>query len=513
MSAAPRSARREYALTAVNVSKHFGGVQAVTNIDLDIRPGTCHAVIGENGAGKSTLMRILSGEIAPSAGTVLVGGRPAGRGVHAAHEAGIAMVHQELSLVSDLSVAENIVLGSTPTVAGFVRGGARRAAAVEALARVDLSVDPDEITDELPLAARQFVELAKALHRNPEVLILDEPTASLTPQESDALHSLLTALAGAGMAIVYISHRIDDVLALCQTITVLRDGQKVRDIAAADTERDELVSLMVGHNRLGGVRTSTSERRQRGDVVLTARNIVAPMVNDASLDVHAHEIVGIGGVVGAGRSEWIRAILGVDPREAGEVWITTERGRHRIRSYQDALRHGVAYVPEDRRLEGLGLEMSVEDNLSLPSVSELASLGLLSRKRKLRLVKQAISATSIKTASTRTDAGALSGGNQQKIVFGKWLPRKPRLIVLDEPTRGVDVGAKAEIHRMIRAIADAGTAVLLVSSDLPELLDLSDTIIVLCRGTITGTLQREDATPDHVISLATRSQHSVIGGA
>lgn len=513
MASGIRFARQsEFALSARQVSKQYGGVHAVKNVDLDIRPSSCHAVIGENGAGKSTLMRILSGEIGPSTGEVLVAGAPMGKGVHNAQRAGVAMVHQELSLVPGLSVAENIALGLTPTLAGFVRSKARRESAKRVLARVNLDLDPDELVDQLPLAARQFVELAKALHRRPKVLILDEPTASLTPQETHALHSLLTQLAEAGMAIVYISHRIDDVLELCETITVMRDGRKVGELAADETDHDQLVSLMVGQHPARASTRPAAGGNPRGELVLSAKNISTAIVTDASIDVYEHEIVGVGGVVGAGRSEWIRAILGVEPRQAGEVWITTEHGRYRVRSYQDALRRGVAYVPEDRRLEGLALDMSVEDNLSLPSLCALGRFGTIRKNRKNILVKLAIADTRIKTASPRAHAGSLSGGNQQKIVLGKWLPRKPRLIVLDEPTRGVDVGAKAEIHRMIREMARSETAVLLVSSDLPELLDLSDRIVVLSSGKVTGTLQRSEATPASVISLAVRNQHSLTGG-
>lgn len=498
-------------LRAVDLSKSFGGVHAVRGVTFEVRAGTCHAVVGENGAGKSTLMRMLSGELAPTSGEIHIDGRPIHGGVHAAQSAGVAMMHQELSLVPHLTVAENVVLGAAPTRLGFILRKAQRQFALNALARAGLELNPDAEVGTLPLAARQFVELAKALHRDPKVLILDEPTASLTPKESDTLHELLQNLAADGMSIVYISHRIQDVLSFCTTVSVLRDGSKVGEVEASDTSSDALVSMMVG-GELDLTNTQKSETRTPGEVVLRATGITTPVVTNASLELRRGEILGLGGVVGAGRSEWVRALIGLDPRTAGTTEIATADGFTEIRNYQQALAAGVAYVPEDRREEGLSLEMTVEENLALPNVVSISRGRIVNVRRKNDMVDSVIRSTRIKTSSSRSPASSLSGGNQQKIVFGKWLPRDPKIIVLDEPTRGVDVGAKAEIHRMIQRLADAGAAVLLISSDLPELLSMSDRIIVLSRGEIAGSLE-DNATADAVIRLATVAQPSVTKGA
>jgi ABC-type sugar transport system ATPase subunit len=501
--------RSGFALSGVGVTKRFGGVAALADVDVDVAPATCHAIVGENGAGKSTLMRILCGELAPDAGRVLVAGEPIGAGVHGARRAGIAMVHQELSLVPDMTVAENVSLGAPPARAGFVRAAAQRGAAREALDRVGMgSLDPDEPVARLPLAARQFVELAKALRRAPQVLILDEPTAALTPRETDRLHLLLEELRAEGMAVIYISHRLEEVMSLCSVATILRDGRKVGETAVQDTSSGQLVSLMVGRELKEDLRVHRT--RSAGDVVLSAEGVAAPGVADVSVEVREREIVGIGGIVGAGRSEFVRAMIGLDPRTSGTTTIVRDGRTRTIRSYREAVRNGLCFVPEDRRREGLALDMTVSENLSLPSLDAISRAGFEQRSRRAGLVADVIAKLSIKTDSPQREGGALSGGNQQKVAFGKWLPRRPSVVVLDEPTRGVDVGAKAEIHRLVRAIADDGAAVLVVSSDLPELLALSDRILVLARGREAGWLDGETATSEAVMRLATGERTEVV---
>jgi ABC-type sugar transport system ATPase subunit len=499
-------------IAAVGVSKRFGGVAALTKVDLHVEPGSCHAVIGENGAGKSTLMRILCGELTPDEGQVVVRGvAVADAGVHSARAAGIAMVHQELSLVPDMSVAENISLGAPPTALGFVRSRAQRQLARDALARVGVGIDVDELVSRLPLAARQFVEIAKALRREPSVLIVDEPTAALTPRETDRLHDLLRELQRQGMAIVYISHRLREVFSLCSQATVLRDGQRMGQLAIADTTPDELIGLMVGRE------LAEEDEAQRdvapGEPVLRATDVHARGVHGVSLEARASEIVGVGGLVGAGRSELVRAIIGVDRRERGDVVVRRADRWLRIDSYRAAIRHGIAFVPEDRRGEGVALDMSVAENLSLPSVAELSRFGVERRPERQRLVSGVIDALAIRTDSPDRLVGELSGGNQQKVAVGRWLPKTPSVVVLDEPTRGVDVGAKAEIHRQIRAIADGGAAVILVSSDLPELLALSDRILVLSEGRAAGWLDGAEATSESVMRLATSKREELTVGA
>ncbi len=487
-------------IEADSITKRFGGATAIDQVSISVRSGEIYGVVGENGAGKSTLMRMLAGILKPDGGEVRVDGHRLEGGARAALDAGISLVHQELSLVPEMTTAENILLGSAPTQTGFTNVSEMRRIAQEALEEIGVSVDLDEKVARLSVALRQFVEIARAVARKPRVLILDEPTASLTPAETDYLLAMLQRLAKRGLAIVYISHRIPEIFTICDRVTVLRDGQLIETTLIGDTTPSELVDQMVGRELkadLGVVRESTP-----GEVILSARGIRAPKVHDIDLDVRAGEIVGLGGLVGAGRTEFVRAVIGADVRSAGRVTVTIDGKTRSISNYQAAVKSGVAYVPEERRTDGLALTMSVSDNIALPNRESLSTGHVL----KFAMIKEYVTSLAdkvgLRPANIKRDAGTYSGGNQQKIVIGKWLGRDPKVIVLDEPTRGVDVGAKAEIHRLIRDLADKGAAVLVVSSDLPELLELSDVIHVIRDGRIAGTLSREDADERSVMSLA-----------
>ncbi|MBX9472624.1 sugar ABC transporter ATP-binding protein [Microcella sp.] len=485
---------------ARGISKRFGGALALADVDLEVRPGEIHAVVGENGAGKSTLMRILAGIISPDSGSIRVGGDELEGGPRAAIDAGIALVHQELSLVPEMTVAENILLGTPPTTAGFIRSRRLKAIAREALDEIGVTVDLDEPIARLSVSLRQFVEIARAVARKPRVLILDEPTATLTPAETDYLLAMLQRLASKGMAVIYISHRIPEVFAICDAVTILRDGHLVERTEIADTTPSAVIDAMVGRELqldLQVRRTATP-----GDVVISARGIKAPNVNDVDLDVRAGEIVGLGGLVGAGRTELVRAIVGADPRTAGTVTMTVDGRRTVIGSFQSAVRAGIGYVPEERRVDGLALTMTVSDNVALPNRAELSTASVLKPKSISSFVRRLADEVGLRPPAISREVGEYSGGNQQKVVIAKWLGRKPDFIVLDEPTRGVDVGAKAEIHRLVRELADNGAAVLVVSSDLPELLELSDVIHVVRDGRIMGTLQQSEADEKTVMSLA-----------
>ena len=487
-------------LQARGISKRFGGALALADVDLEVRPGEIHAVVGENGAGKSTLMRILAGIISPDSGSIRVGGDELEGGPRAAIDAGIALVHQELSLVPEMTVAENILLGTPPTTAGFIRSRRLKAIAREALDEIGVTVDLDEPIARLSVSLRQFVEIARAVARKPRVLILDEPTATLTPAETDYLLAMLQRLASKGMAVIYISHRIPEVFAICDAVTILRDGHLVERTEIADTTPSAVIDAMVGRELqldLQVRRTATP-----GDVVISARGIKAPNVNDVDLDVRAGEIVGLGGLVGAGRTELVRAIVGADPRTAGTVTMTVDGRRTVIGSFQSAVRAGIGYVPEERRVDGLALTMTVSDNVALPNRAELSTASVLKPKAIGSFVRRLADEVGLRPPAISREVGEYSGGNQQKVVIAKWLGRKPDFIVLDEPTRGVDVGAKAEIHRLVRELADNGAAVLVVSSDLPELLELSDVIHVVRDGRIMGTLQQSEADEKTVMSLA-----------
>ena len=487
-------------IEAQNIVKKFGGAVAVDDVSLAVRPGEIHAVVGENGAGKSTLMRVLAGVITHDSGEVTVEGKTLTGGAKGAIDAGISLVHQELSLVPEMTVAENILLGSAPTSFGFTKQKEQRQIALAALETIGVSVDLDERISRLSVALRQFVEIARAVAREPKVLILDEPTATLTPAETTYLLDMLQRLAEGGMAIVYISHRIPEVFRICHTVTVLRDGKRVGVTPISETTPERVIDDMVGRE----LKKDLQSRRNgaSGDVVLQVEDIRAYRVNGISLEVRAGEIVGLGGLVGAGRTELVRAIIGADERYSGRVTMLKNGVMKPVGSFQQAVRLGVAYVPEERRTDGLALTLSVKDNIALPNRKELATAGFQLRKKMASFAQELADKVGLRPPIISQEVGQYSGGNQQKVVIAKWLGRRPDLIILDEPTRGVDVGAKAEIHRLVKEIAGEGTAVLMVSSDLPELLELADVIHVVRDGHITGTLNGDTATEIEVMSLA-----------
>lgn len=487
-------------IVAQNIVKSFGGVRAVDNVTLTVMPGEIHAVVGENGAGKSTLMRVLSGIESADSGEIFVDGKILENTVKDALGSGISLVHQELSLVPEMTVAENIMLGSFPSTSGFIRRKDMRNVARDALQEIGVSVDLDERISRLSMALRQFVEIARAIARNPKVLILDEPTATLTPAETQYLLDMIGRLAEQGLAIIYISHRIPEVFAICHNVTILRDGKMISANAISDSTPAAVIGAMVGRK----VRLDPLSKRKsnRGDVTLSARGVTAPRVNGVDLEVRAGEIVGLGGLVGAGRTELMRAIIGADPKTAGTVTISIGGEKRRINSYMSAMRNGVAYVPEERRVDGLLMTMSVSDNIYLPNRKLLARAGVINRAKLAKIAKNLADRVGLRPPEIKREASEYSGGNQQKIVIAKWLYKKPSFILLDEPTRGVDVGAKAEIHKLVKELADDGAAVVIISSDLPELLDLSDVIYVVRDGKIVGSLQGQDADEKKVMSLA-----------
>lgn len=486
---------------ARSIVKHFGGVAAVDDVSISVSLGKIHGLVGENGAGKSTLMRILAGILTPDRGKVFVGGEEFDGGAAEAIDAGISLVHQELSLIPEMTVAENVSLGSTPATAGFINKSELRQVAAAALDEIGVSVDLDEYVSRLSVAVRQFVEIARAVARHPRVLILDEPTATLTPAETDDLLEMLQRLAEQGLAIIYISHRIPEIFRICDVVTVLRDGKHIDTVPISDIEPNALIDMMVGRE-LKETLEARREAGEPGEVVLSARGIKAHRVNGVDLDVRAGQIVGLGGLVGAGRTELVRAMIGADIKSAGVATLRNDGKATRITSYRKAVSNGLAYVPEERRTDGLALTMTVADNIALPNRHRLSRGPIRLFREIARFAQDLADKVGLRPPEVDGEAGDFSGGNQQKIVLAKWLGRQPRVIILDEPTRGVDVGAKAEIHRLVRQLADNGTAVLVVSSDLPELLELSEIIHVMRDGRIVGTLPGEVADEKSVMSLA-----------
>jgi len=484
--------------------KTFPGVVALGGVSFDLHAGEVHVLLGENGAGKSTLIKCLAGVYRPDRGRVVVAGRP----VHVttaarAGELGIATIHQEFNLVPQLSIAENVLLGRLPRRFGVVDKRQMLAQARIALGRVGLDVDPRRAVGSLGVARQQLVEIAKGLSLDARVLILDEPTASLTDAEVDRLLALMAELRSSGVGLIFISHHLDEIRRIGDRVTVLRDGTSVGTVSAA-TPSDELVRMMVGRSI---DRQYPRRRGPVGDELLGVENLTSRgSFEGVSLSVHAGEVVGLAGLVGAGRTEVLRAIFGADGYSSGSVKV---RGApFPRRNVHAAIGAGLGLVPEDRKAQGLVLGASVAENLGLVSLRKATRAGLVDRRWLRRLAQSTIGDLGIRTPSTQIPVKNLSGGNQQKVVIGKWLSADPAVLLLDEPTRGVDVGAKVEIYQLINKLTDAGRGVLLVSSDLPEVLGMCDRILVMARGRIVGELTHQEATQDAVMALAVKEVES-----
>jgi len=486
------------------VGKSYGPNRVLHDVSLTLAPRCRHAITGENGAGKSTLIKILSGGVSADEGTVFLGDVEVKGDSLVARAAGVAVVHQHLSLVPTLSVEENVVLGQTPTLAGFVSRRRMRARAREVLDLLGLKIDPRTIVSELSFAERQLIEIGKAVIVEPKLLLLDEPTAVLTPAETDRLFALLDRLQDErGTGLVYISHRLAEIYRVCRTATVLRDGHQIADVDLSTTGSDELIRHMVGREvDLLTSRTPVAEA-DLGPVVLETRDLRGPGVHGLSVSVRAGEVVGVGGLVGAGRSEFAALLFGMARRTGGEIRIE-DVPRSRL-SPAAAMRHGVALVPEDRHRLGLALSLSTGANAVAPSLRRLSPGGKLRRGRVRQLAAEVLQSADVRPPDPTATASSLSGGNQQKIVLGRWLPTTPRLLILDEPTAGVDIEAKSTIHRRIDELAREGVGILLISSDLPELLTMADRLVIMREGFLTGSLERGDGwTEEEVIRLATR---------
>jgi len=482
------------------ITKSFPGVNALRGVDLALPPAHVLAVVGENGAGKSTLIKVLAGAYPADAGQVVVEGRRLGSGPAAALDAGIAVIYQELSLVPEMSVAENLLLGRMPQVAGLLdRRGARRRAR-EVLARVGLpDLDPDARVATLGLNVRQLVEIAKALAKDARILVMDEPTAALQAHDIEELFAVVRGLRDDGLGIIYISHHLDEVFVLADAVMVLRDGSVVDSRALADWTEASLVRAMVARDL---DKLYPWRPRELGDVVLEARNLVRPpRLQGVSLQVRAGEVVGVAGIAGAGRTDLLKALCGAEPAVSGQVLVDGKPVR--VRSPRAAIDRGIVYAPEDRKLEGLVPGASIEENVALSSFRLLTRAGWVNRRKQRQLAEQALQRFSIRAPGVRTTVGTLSGGNQQKVVLARVTQVGPRVVLLDEPTRGVDVGAKAEVYEHALRLAEQGTGVLLVSSELPEVLGMADRVLVMRQGRVVRELQREQANQESVMQSAT----------
>ncbi|HEY4329681.1 MAG TPA: sugar ABC transporter ATP-binding protein [Phycisphaerae bacterium] len=489
-----------------NISKSYVGVRALDGVSLEIMPGEIHALCGENGAGKSTMIKVLAGSVTPDSGRVIVGGGEelAVGSVRASEAAGIAVIHQESVAFTHLSAQDNIFVGREPRkLGGLLLDRRKMLRETQALlSRLGEEIDPWMPVGELPMAQRQMVGMARALSHKCRLLIMDEPTASLSTRETQVLFRIIRQLKAEGVSILYVSHRLEEIFLLSDRVTVFRDGKLVGTKATKEMNQEELIKMMVGRELLQVEGAMKAEgESEGGGVMLKAEGLTrAGVFQDVSFEVKGGEIVGMSGLVGAGRSEVAQAIFGADRLDSGVVKVAGQQLKNG--SIGAALEAGVALVPEDRQHLGLVLPMSVGENLSMSVLGQMSVLGIIMKYRQERLARKMIEELRVKTANTSVAAQTLSGGNQQKLVIGKWLATKPRVLILDEPTRGVDVGAKAEIYRLIRQVAGNGMAVIVISSDLPEVLLLSDRILVMRGGRLAGQLKRHEATQEKILALA-----------
>ena len=482
------------------ISRSYGGVRAVEDVSFYVERGAVHALVGENGAGKSTLVKILTGIVQPDEGEIVFDGEPRRIGdAHTAHRLGIVAMYQEPTVFQDLTVAENVFAGRhLRTRLGTVDWRAMRRETARILGELAVEIDPDTPVRGLGVADRQLLEIAKALSSSARLLIMDEPTAALSPHEVESLFATIRRLRDRGVAVLYISHRLEEVSALADVVTVLRDGRHIYTRPADQLSQAQIIRLMVGRSL---DQLFPKEQAEIGDVVFKAEGLSrGGLFSDVSFELRRGEIVGLAGFVGSGRTEVARAIFGVDPLDSGRLWID---GRaFRPRSPRAALRRGLAYLPEDRIHQGLIQPMSIARNATMAILPELTPGGILRPWRELALTRRFMEQLRIKARAPSQVVQSLSGGNQQKVVLSKWLAAEPRILILDEPTHGVDVGTKADVHRTISRLAAQGLTILLISSELPEVLGMSDRILVMREGTLVAELSRAEATQENVIAAA-----------
>lgn len=483
-----------------NISKAFPGVKALQNVRFELKKGEVHVLLGENGAGKSTLVKILSGVYKKDSGDIFIEEKKVDiDSPKKAQELGISTIYQELSLCPHLSVAENVFLGREFTKNGILNKKQQEKATKDLLKTLGVNIEPQEIVGDLTIAKQQMVEIAKALSMNSKILIMDEPTSALSEREVSELFRVIKELKKRGVGIIYISHKLEELKQIADRVTILRDGQYIKTVDYNNTDPDELIRLMVGRKleeKYPRVETKIGKK------LLCVKNIRNKWVKDCSFELFAGEIVGLFGLVGAGRSELARAIFGADPMEAGEIYLNGNKIN--ITSPSDAVSNGIVYIPENRKSEGLAVEMSVIENLSLPSLLEFSNrLGVINKKKEKVFCASIVEKLAIKTPLLTEEVKNLSGGNQQKIVVGKWLMRNPRILIFDEPTRGIDVLAKVEIYNIINSLKQQGKGIIFISSELPEILGMCDRVLVMCGGKITASLLTKNTNQEEIMYYAT----------
>src|SRR5512139_1077152 len=496
------------------IEKSFPGVHALSQCQFELRPGEVHALVGENGAGKSTLMKVLAGVYSKDAGRILYKGKDVEiHNPRAAQNLGISMIHQELNLMPHLTVAQNIFIGREPrqNVKFMLDDKAINKQAEQVFAMMRLNLDPRVKVADLTVAKQQMVEIAKALSFNSDVLIMDEPTAALTDTEIDELFRIIRDLRAKGVGVVHISHRLEELRLISDRVTVMRDGKYVSTLKTSEAKIDQIISLMVGRTIFESAPELPEHPNQ--EVVLEVRNLNRGRVlRDVSFDLKKGEILGFAGLIGAGRTEVARAIFGADARESGEIYIKGKQVH--IKSPRDAVKHGIGYLSEDRKRYGLALALDVKENVALAAMRKfLKALGWVDYKRAAERGREMTTALNIKTPSLEQKVKFLSGGNQQKVVIGKWLTADTDILIFDEPTRGIDVGAKSEIYKLLNDLAHQGKAIIMISSELPEILRMSHRVVVMCEGRVTGILNVNEATQESIMKYATMRSDVILASA
>jgi len=492
------------------ISKRFPGVQALDAVDFEVAAGEVHALLGENGAGKSTLLKILAGAQAPDAGSIEFQGQEVELPTpHAAQRQGIVTIYQEFNLIPHLSVAENVFIGRAPRRAGFIDWRAMAAQTRAITGRLGVELDPQAQIRDLSVAEQQMVEIARAMSMASRLIVMDEPSSALSTTEVARLFKIIRDLKAGGVSIIFVTHRLDEVMEICDRFTVLRDGRRVGGGAVATTSVAEIIKLMVGRAvdslfqrreaaDIGEVALRVAGLTRRGD----AQDPHATVLDNVSLEVRRGEILGLAGLVGAGRTELARAVFGADPFDAGEVHVGGRRAQ--IRTPQDAIRHGIGLVPEDRKQQALFLALAVRTNVSLAALGRLLRWRMfVDEQAESALVEQYRQTLNIRMSGPEQLVANLSGGNQQKVVLARWLALKPKVLIVDEPTRGIDVAAKVEVHHLLFEMARQGIAVIAISSELPEVLAISDRIVTLCEGRVTGEVAAAGATQEQLMAMMT----------
>ena len=490
------------------IDKRFSGVHALKGVHFDLRYGEVHALVGENGAGKSTLMKVLTGIHQPDAGEITYEGKPyAVKNIGESQNLGISMIHQELNMMNDLTVAQNICIGREAMAGGFIIRDGDMVKETEKLFRhIGINIDPTLQLGKLTVGKQQMVEIAKAISRDCKILVLDEPTAALTQSEIDELFTIMTDLKAKGIGMIYISHRMDEINRISDRITVMRDGEYVDTVNTADVTKDDIISMMIGRVVYEDPKTK-SEVPKDAPVVLEVRNLTSgKTVRNVSFQLRRGEILGFSGLMGAGRTEVARAIFGADPYDSGEIYVNGKQVF--IKSPEDAVKHGIGYLSEDRKRYGLMLIKSVAENTAISSMERYTRFGLIND----RLLKEEAQAENeklrTKTPSMEQALKNLSGGNQQKVIIARWLIKNSDILIFDEPTRGIDVGAKSEIYKLMNDLAKQGKSIIMISSELVEILRMSDRVLVMCEGRKTGELDISEANQENIMQLATKREEN-----